>query len=136
MSQIKRQLSHNISQTGESYDHQHALQTIGMRIRKAVSEGYQVGDEMHSTQRYSLQQQQQQQEPQQQHMVPPRLLRVPLPSSVVVPPMLGNASSSFGSSMAEWENNLDLRLKDIDQVLAVHQQGLNKRRFDSVDNDW
>ncbi|CDR43582.1 CYFA0S12e02124g1_1 [Cyberlindnera fabianii] len=126
MAQVKRQLNHNVAQDTEAYDHQYQLQTIGMRIRKAVSEGYQTGDNVFpSSQRVSPQPQTQ------------SFQRVPLPSNVVVPPMLSNAtSSSFGSSMAEWENNLDVRLQNIENVLSTNKEALSKRRFDAVDNDW
>lgn len=130
MSQVKRQLNYNISESAEEYPHQHELQTIGMRIRKAVSEGYQVGDNMYTASRNT-------QQMEEQAMGAPQLLRVPLPSNVVIPPMLSNASSStFGSSFQEWETNLDSRLKTIDTVLTHNKDSLSKRRFDSIDNDW
>ena len=129
MSQVKRQLNYNINDaSAEQYNNQHALQTIGMRIRKAVSEGYQVGDNMYSASRNT-------QESEYPNTV--NIERVPLPGNVVVPPMLSNATSSaFGSSFQEWENNLDNRLKTIDNILMNNKESLSKRRFDSVDSDW
>jgi hypothetical protein len=130
MSQVKRQLNYNLAEnSSETYAHEHALQTIGMRIRKAVSEGYQVGDNMYTATRST-------QQISSSNTPAPELKRVPLPSNVVVPPMLSNATTSFGSSFEEWENNLDNRLKTIDDVLIHNKEGLSKRRFDSVDNDW
>ncbi|CAM9016462.1 hypothetical protein WICANDRAFT_76881 [Wickerhamomyces anomalus NRRL Y-366-8] len=129
MSQVKRQLNHNLSQqSGEAYPHQYDLQTIGMRIRKAVSDGYQTSNN-------TFPQEPRQQEQQQQQFPP--FQRVPLPSNVVVPPLLSNAtSSSFGSSFEEWENNLDVRLNNIENVLTTNKEALSKRRFECVDNDW
>lgn len=132
MSQVKRQLNHNLSQqSGETYPHQYDLQTIGMRIRKAVADGYQTSSNTFP------QEQQQQQEQQHQQQQSLSFQRVPLPSNVVVPPLLSNASSStFGSSFEEWENNLDVRLNSIENVLTTNKGALSKRRFDCVDNDW
>lgn len=134
MSQVKRQLNHNIGeQSTEAYPHQYELQTIGMRIRKAVSDGYQTQNNTFPTYQQQVQPQQQQQQQQQY----PSFQRVPLPSNVVVPPLLSNATtSSFGSSFEEWENNLDTRLNQIDNVLTTNKEALSKRRFECVDNDW
>lgn len=137
MSQVKRQLNYNISpQSTEAYPYQHQLQFMGMRIRKSVSDGYQTPKNTFPS--YQQQESQlQQQEQQQQQQQYPSFQRVPLPSNVVVPPLLTNATtSSFGSSFEEWENNLDTRLNQIDDVLTTNKEALSKRRFECVDNDW
>ncbi|KAH3675143.1 hypothetical protein WICMUC_002799 [Wickerhamomyces mucosus] len=128
MSQIKRQ-QFSISQAQEQYPHQFELQSIGMRIRKAVSDGYQNQSSAFSNNTSHLKSQSQSQ-PQQTSA----FQRVPLPSNIVVPPLLTNMTSSSVSSFEEWENNLDLRLQRIDH--GLQKERFNKRTFESAEEEW
>ncbi|KAH3675513.1 hypothetical protein WICPIJ_009344 [Wickerhamomyces pijperi] len=120
MSQVKRQQlsSHKPEEIGTS-PYQQELSTVGMRIRKSVAEGYQTSKATPSSNGQST-------------VEFGGFKRIPLPSNVVVPPLLSNMESSArASSFEEWDNNLELRLQRIDQ--GLQSQGFNKRSFSSLD---
>lgn len=77
-----------------------SLATLGMRIRKAVSEGYKVD----SPNSYNSQYIGTRLPPQQQQQDPQSFQRVPLPSNISQPPALTNAGSTFqsGLNVSEW----------------------------------
>ncbi|CCH45743.1 hypothetical protein BN7_5329 [Wickerhamomyces ciferrii] len=120
MSQVKRQLNHTL-QSSEQYPHQEALKVVPTRIRYFVNQGYQNQPQLQS------------QQPIPEYKKP---LRVPLPSDIVKPPMLSENTSSFGSSLDEWESNLEERLQYIDEKMgndkSFGQVGV-KRGFESVE---
>jgi hypothetical protein len=125
---VKRQHIQSLDLPGQATPFQNELQTIGMRIRKSVSDGYQTAGNI---------QQQQQQQQQTQTQTQSAFSRVPLPSSVVVPPLLSNNTSTmstYGSNLEEWESNLDTRLNTIGENMET--QGINKRNFENMDEGW
>ncbi|ODV77703.1 uncharacterized protein CANTADRAFT_7206 [Suhomyces tanzawaensis NRRL Y-17324] len=72
-----------------------ALSTIGMRIRKAVAEGYSLPN--HEQYSYSN--------------GPSQFQRVPLPANMSQPPSLTNMGStveSSGSRLGEWDSRFDI----------------------------
>lgn len=140
MSTVKRQLQSGIAPQTEEYAFQHQLQTIGMRVRKSVADGYQTPDNL-LAQTHARQEMEKQinQINEYEQRYTNSLKRVALPSNVVVPPLLSNSSSSmstFGSNLEEWESNLDTRLNNIEDNLVYQKDALSKRRFEAVDNDW
>lgn len=111
-----------------------ALSTIGMRIRKAVAEGYNTGDNsllspvmnngMHNpyyTPQYEQPQQQQQQ----------NFRRMPLPGHMDQPPSLMGAGSTIDScsNLSEW----DLRSAPITTIPSF-KQGKRKHEDEHGDN--
>lgn len=124
MSQVKRQQlsSQESTEISTKSPYQHQLSTMGMRIRKSVADGYQTSSVSPSSNGEAT-------------VSYGGFKRVPLPSNVVVPPLLSNMTSSArGSSFEEWESNLDLRLQRIDNRLQT--QGFNKRNFASMDEEF
>lgn len=128
---VKRQLTHSLTQetNQNASPYSNELQTMGMRIRKAISDGYQTPDNL-------LSQLNNQQRVEQQQSV---FTRVPLPSNVVTPPLLSNATSSmystYGSSnLEEWEKNIESRLNTIGENMTHNK--ITKRSFESFDEEW
>lgn len=81
--QYKRQLSHQIAPQQENADIA-SLSVIGMRIRKAVAEGYKTGNLSSAP--------------------PPSFSRVPLPQNLEQPPALVSLGSTFqsGSNLSDY----------------------------------
>lgn len=81
--QYKRQLSHQITPQPENTDVA-SLSVLGMRIRKAVAEGYKTGNLSSAP--------------------PPPFSRVPLPENMERPPALVNLGSTFqsGSNLSDY----------------------------------
>lgn len=135
MSSPKRAQQVGISNP-QQYAHQFDLQTVPMRIRKSVSDGYKLPNGSNqsaitSNMLISQPNNVYQSEYEQETNSISAFKRVPLPSNVVVPPLLSNHDSSFRStsSLSEWESNVDLRLTSIDNKL-------NKRSFEDMDEKW
>lgn len=101
-----------------------SLATIGMRIRKAVADGYR-GTTDHQ---YSLQHQFQQE----QQQAPRLFARVPLPLSMEQPPSLTNMGLTIDSSclnMEEWDSKYAIHNAPISR-LDVDIRG-SKRKHDA-----
>lgn len=96
------------------------LATIGMRIRKSVSDGYSIAHEASYKRDYEFQPKSQQ-----------SFMRVPLPGNVDAPPSLTNQGSTFqsGLNVSEWgAPSMPLN------VLPPNASGL-KRRFDDYEDE-
>ncbi|CUM65096.1 uncharacterized protein PRCAT00002721001 [Priceomyces carsonii] len=106
MTGYKRQMSQGVTHEDPNPDIR-ALATVGMRIRKAVAEGYSVPSNVLNN----------------------SFLRVPLPSNLTKPPGLTSSGSTFdsGSNLAEWNEKLSTPLQTID----VPSTG-NKRKLDEM----
>lgn len=99
----KRMLNQAIQPQQYISPEQASLSTLGMRIRKAVAEGYKANSANSFDSRYmenhfgSLEQQQQNQSRS-------AFQRVPLPGNMAQPPSLTNAGSTFesGLNVSEW----------------------------------
>lgn len=87
-----------------------SLATIGMRIRKAVSEGYNVPDPNQFSGNYR---------------------RVPLPLNIAAPPSLTNEGSTLGStsSLEEWDSYYKIQNAPLQTVPEFQSNG-TKRKFD------
>lgn len=93
-----------------------ALATLGMRIRKAVSDGYTVANGDHANS-YN-------------HGIAPKFERVALPQHMDAPPGLSSSGSTMGSSMSfsEWDSRYDIHNAPL-QVLPTS----TKRKRDETE---
>lgn len=111
MESNKRQMNTGISlYSTQDYDPDLAkLSTIGMRIRKAVQDGYSVKNSYQYDRNY-LQQQYQQFD------------RSPLPNGMDQPPSLSNSGSTFQSNGSSYDWNTS--------NLVTLEQPCNKRKYE------
>ncbi|KAK6201571.1 uncharacterized protein RJT21DRAFT_120627 [Scheffersomyces amazonensis] len=113
---IKRQMQASIQPQNVVSEDVAALSTIGMRIRKAVSDGYSVPNANNYSYSNNMQ-------------------RVPLPSHLDQPPSLTNMGSTLDSSsscLAEWDSRYQINnapLQTIDQGINY-----NKRKLDDSED--
>ncbi|EGW30661.1 uncharacterized protein SPAPADRAFT_62530 [Spathaspora passalidarum NRRL Y-27907] len=113
---IKRQMNHSVASTQQpSNPDVAALQFIGMRIRKAVADGYQVTQE---------------QQPQQTQ----QFARPSLPAHLDAPPSLINGGSTAGStsSMEEFDSYYKINNAPV-MINTTYYENKYKRSFDAVD---
>ncbi|KAG7665560.1 DIF1 [[Candida] subhashii] len=116
---IKRQMNNGMqiqsnNQTEQQQNPDIAkLATIGMRIRKAVSEGYNVPDSSQFSGNFR---------------------RVPLPNNISAPPSLTNDGSTVGStsSLEEWDSYYKINNAPL-QTLPEFNGGIKRKFDDSMD---
>ncbi|KAG7905942.1 hypothetical protein KL906_005012 [Ogataea polymorpha] len=72
------------------------LQTLGMRIRKSVSDGYMQGDASAASTAHKW-----------DELTAPQIRRVPLPDHLASGPPALDYRGSTASSLADWESELD-----------------------------
>lgn len=113
MTTHKRQMN-QASEPQETNPDIASLATLGMRIRKAVSDGYSVGPTDHASS-YN-------------HGLTPSYSREALPQHMDGPPGLSSSGSTMGSTMSfsEWDSRYDIQNAPL-QVLPVSR---NKRKHD------
>lgn len=117
--QNKRQMNYRLEPVQQDINPDiAALSTIGMRIRKAVADGYSTPSASHYSYGYNFEEQ-------------PR--RVPLPMGMDQPPSLMGSGSTVGtcSNLSEWDNAAQKPLVTIPD----YNSGMTKRKFQQESGD-
>ncbi|AMD22064.1 HGL276Cp [Eremothecium sinecaudum] len=132
-SPYKRHLQHGIKSSATQDVYRNSLSTIGMRIRQAVDNGYQVPRDSKAANNcvqdnsdYTI----------------PEYKRVPMRNGTAAPMLVNQRTVSSSSTLEEWDSQLDERLNLIDDNIMRNKLGARdlmlggtKRGFEELAED-